>query len=295
MNTPNHETENSRRSRGHFEKPAVAYPTGTRSADSSARAALIVNADDWGRDQRTTNHILDCVLRGSVSSVSAMLFMEDTERAAQLAEEHKVDAGLHLNVSLAFSSRACPSKLREQQSKLVAYLTRHPLARVFFNPWLENSFEYVVKAQLEEFSKMFGRSPERIDGHHHLHLCANVQKKKLLPKGTVVRRNFSFFPGEKSLLNRFYRNRVDHRLAERHRIVDYLFALSPLEPRERLEGISALARTNMVEVETHPVNPDEFKFLMDAGMCDSLKNVQIARGFTFPFTEEKVKHQVENR
>jgi hypothetical protein len=38
---------------------------------------LIINADDWGRDAHTTDNILDCALRGTISSVSAMLFMED--------------------------------------------------------------------------------------------------------------------------------------------------------------------------------------------------------------------------
>ncbi len=289
-NAANCETGRNQENPTHPEKSAFANLPRIWSVNSPARAALVVNADDWGRDQRTTNHILDCVLCRSVSSVSAMVFMEDTERAAQLAKEHKVDAGLHLNLSLTFSSPACPSKLREEQRKLVVYLTRHPLARVLFNPWLENSFEYVVRTQLAEFARVFGGPAERIDGHHHLHLCANVQRKRLLPEGTIVRRNFSFSPGEKSLLNRFYRNAVDRRLAKRHRIVDYLFALSPLEPRERLERISRLARTNMIEVETHPVNPDEFKFLAAGGVFQWAGDVQIARGFSFPFRGEKFEH-----
>ena len=38
---------------------------------------LILNADDWGRDRLTTDRILDCCLLEAVSSVSAMVFMED--------------------------------------------------------------------------------------------------------------------------------------------------------------------------------------------------------------------------
>src|SRR5882724_5463746 len=114
-----------------------------------------VNSDDWGRDVQTTDRMLECLLHRSVSSVSAMVFMADSERAANLASEHKVDAGLHLNLSLPFSSPTCPANIREQQRKLVVYLTRHPLARVIFNPWLAKAFEYVVKAQFEEFARVF--------------------------------------------------------------------------------------------------------------------------------------------
>ena len=65
---------------------------GDRIAAKSG-AMIIVNADDWGRDAVTTDRSLECVLRGAVSSVSAMMFMEDSERAAALAGEHGVDDG----------------------------------------------------------------------------------------------------------------------------------------------------------------------------------------------------------
>ncbi|HET7106156.1 MAG TPA: ChbG/HpnK family deacetylase [Candidatus Acidoferrum sp.] len=222
---------------------------------------LILNADDWGRDRNTTDRMLECLLQRSVSSVSAMVFMADTERSAQLAREHAVDAGLHLNLTLPFSDSACPSNLKERQRKLVAFLTLHPLARVIFHPGLKNTFEYVVKSQLDEFCRLYGRSPERVDGHHHVHLCANVLFGGLLPQGTTVRRNFSFLQGEKSLANRLYRKAMDSKLARRHVMVDFLFPLAPLEPRSRLERIRSLAEQHVVEVETHPINEDEYNFL----------------------------------
>ncbi|MDR3735988.1 MAG: ChbG/HpnK family deacetylase, partial [Acidobacteriaceae bacterium] len=67
-------------------------------------AAVIVNADDWGRDAATTLRTLGCVLCGAVSSVSAMVFMENSEQAAQLARKHAVDAGLHLNFTERLSA-----------------------------------------------------------------------------------------------------------------------------------------------------------------------------------------------
>jgi len=240
---------------------------------------LIINADDWGRDCNTTDRMLDCVLHRSVSSVSAMVFMSDTERSALLAREHAVDAGLHLNLTLPFSDQACPSKLIERQRKLVGFLTRHPLARVVFHPGLMNSFEYVVKFQLDEFGRLYGRPPERIDGHHHVHLCANVLFGNLLPKGTTVRRNFSFLPGEKGLTNRLYRKAIDSKLARRHVMVDFLFPLAPLEPRARLERVRSLAEQHVVEVETHPINADEYKFLTGEEVVRWTKGMPIAARF----------------
>jgi predicted glycoside hydrolase/deacetylase ChbG (UPF0249 family) len=131
-----------------------------------------------------------------------------------------------------------------------------------FYPALIRSFDYVVSAQLDEFSRLYGAAPARIDGHHHMHLCSNVLLGKLLPAGTIVRRNFSFQAGEKSFYNRLYRQVVDRKLARRHRLTDYFFSLAPLDPPERLRKIFSLARQSVVEVETHPVNADEYRFLM---------------------------------
>src|ERR1700752_1358725 len=117
---------------------------------------LIINADDWGYDARTTRQVLTCVERGSISSVSAMVFMEDSERAATVARERGIDAGLHLNFTTSFSASGCPAGLVERQQELRRYLRRHRLAQIVFHPGLIRSFEYVVAAQLDEFRRLYG-------------------------------------------------------------------------------------------------------------------------------------------
>lgn len=265
----------------------------TKSSDFFAQAAdssrltgqapeaglLIVNADDWGRDRETTERIIECLLRGTVSSVSAMVFMENSERAAAIAQERGIDAGLHLNFTTRFSAPHCQSRLVERQQEIAVYLLRRRLNQIVFHPGLARSFEYVIAAQLEEFHRLYGAQPERLDGHHHMHLCANVLLAGLLPPGTVVRRNFSFQPGEKGLINRFYRKAVDHKLARRHRLVDFLFSLQPVEPHGRLERIRSLARRFVVEVETHPVNADEYRFLTGTEAERWVEDVPIAPRF----------------
>ena len=226
-----------------------------------SRSSLIINADDWGLDVPTTDCILDCITRQVVSSTSAMVFMEDSERAASVAGQRKVDTGLHLNLSSPFTAKNVSPELRERHQRIIRYLRGKKIARTIYHPLLAASFEYVVRAQLDEYQRLYGAAPRRVDGHHHLHLCANVQKQELLPRGIVIRRNFSFAPGEKSWMNRFYRERQDRKLARRHRLTDFFFALYPLDSPDRLEGIFALAREAVVEVETHPVNSDEYLFL----------------------------------
>lgn len=233
-----------------------------QNEQESGGGLLIVNADDWGQDATTTNRILDCVRRGSVTAVSSMVFMEDSERAATLALDRNIDAGLHLNFTIPFSASKIPSKLAEHLDKVAAFLRAHRLAQVMYHPGLTAAFEFLVSSQMEEFRRLYGSKPLRLDGHHHMHLCANVLLQRLLPPSTLVRRSFSFRRGEKALLNRLYRNRVDAVLSRRHRLTDYFFSLAPLSATDRIVQIFELAQTSVVEVEVHPVVPGEYTFLL---------------------------------
>lgn len=237
---------------------------------------LIINADDWGRDRETTDRIVECCAPGAVSAVSAMVFMQDSERATALAGELAIDVGLHLNFTSSFSAKNCPAALAEHQHRVSGRLLSHRLAQTLFYPGLMKSFEYLVSAQLDEFNRLYGRYPQRLDGHHHMHLCGNVLLGGLLPSGTSVRRSFSFQPGDKSLANRLYRRAIDRILMRRHRVTDFFFSLAPLEPAARLRRIFDLASRFAVEVETHPVNRAEHQFFTAGQILRRAHNCTIA-------------------
>jgi hypothetical protein len=244
------------------------------TCDVNRVGLLIVNADDWGRDYENTERTLECIGRRTVSSVSGMVFMEDSERAAAIAREQRIDAGLHLNFTTPFSGPGVPAKLAGHQQRLLQYLRPHRFAQVVFHPGLASSFEYVVKSQLDEFFRVYGAEPARLDGHHHMHLCSNVLLGGLLPAGTQVRRNFSFQPGEKSFGNRLYRRIVDRILTRRHHLTDFFFSLLPLSPPSRLRRIFSLANEFTVEIETHPVCPEEHSFLTGEEILRLTTNVR---------------------
>src|SRR5271156_5311527 len=96
-----------------------------KDGKTSAIGALVVNADDWGRDFENTERTMECIGHGSVSAVSAMVFMEDSERAAAIAREHNVDAGLHLNFTTAFSAPTALALLNDHQERIARHLLRH--------------------------------------------------------------------------------------------------------------------------------------------------------------------------
>jgi len=136
-----------------------------------------------------------------------------------------------------------------------------------------------VKAQLEEYERLYGTKVNRVDGHHHMHLCRNVIVQELLPAGAIVRRNLSFRNGEKSHFNRLYRRRQDQLLARRHPMTDFFFDLQPIAPIGRLKEICLLARQFNVEIETHPVRDSEYAFLMRGGLAGCVEQVAVARDY----------------
>ncbi len=95
-----------------------------------------------------------------------------------------------------------------------------------------------------------------------MHLCANLLLSKLIPIGMKIRRNFSFWPGEKSSLNRAYRALVDHWVSRKYRLADYFFDLSQSIREKKLDRVIVLAKSNMVELMTHPIIPQEADYLM---------------------------------
>ena len=250
-----------------------------QTSERRPTGALIVNADDWGQDRHTTNRTLDCILHGSVSSVSAMVFMQDSERSATMARERGIDAGLHLNFTTPFSGVQVSNTLMEHQERLTRFLRGNRYAQVVFHPTLSKSFEYVTRAQLDEFRRLYGGGPERVDGHHHMHLSANVMFGRLIPVGIIVRRNFTFQAGEKGFASRLYRRSVDAILRRRYLMTDFLFTLPPLDPPERLTRIVSLAYQHIVELEVHPIIPEEFQFLAGGELVRRIGTVQLAPRF----------------
>ena len=235
---------------------------------------LIINADDWGSSREATDTMIACFEKGRITSASGMVFMEDSERAADLARAYNFDVGLHLNLTHQFAARNVSLQLRESHARIARFLTRNKYAQLLYNPVLRREFHYVYEAQVEEFVRIYGNKPSHFDGHRHMHLCTNMLVDPLIPAGERVRRSFSFWSGEKSIINRAYRSLVDSRLAGSYRLTDFFISLLQCLKYRRLARVTELARTFNVELMTHPVVPEEHAFLMSDDWENKLKNLR---------------------
>ena len=102
---------------------------------------LIINADDWGRSVAETDAALRCYTERRITSVSAMVFMHDSERAARLTKDYELDdVGLHLNFSEEFTGKSCSETLKESQGRIIRFLKRGKYAQLLYNPFLRKTF-----------------------------------------------------------------------------------------------------------------------------------------------------------
>jgi chitin disaccharide deacetylase len=235
---------------------------------------LIINADDWGRSRAETDSALTCYDEGRITSATAMVYMEDSERAAELAKSDHIGIGLHLNFTERFAAKNTPANLRDTQQAVAGFLRRSKYALLVYNPILRRRFRYLYQAQVEEFLRLYGTPPSHMDGHHHLHLCSNMLLDDVIPAGEKVRRSFSFWPGEKSVINRAYRRLVDTWLVRRYRLTDFFFSLIECLETDRLSRVTELAGNRNVELMTHPVVPDEYAFLMSDRYIETMGMLQ---------------------
>jgi predicted glycoside hydrolase/deacetylase ChbG (UPF0249 family) len=239
---------------------------GRTMASRDAEGLLIVNADDWGGTRFQSDAILTCFEAGRVTSATAMMYMADSEESAERARAANLPTGLHLNLSEPFTGGAVPDEIRDRQARLARYFSVHERGRWLFNPLIASDVDQAIADQMERFVDLYGRMPTHVDGHAHIHLYPNVLLSRALPKGSKVRRSFTFASDERSWATRTRRHLVNATLSRRFESTDAFFSVDP-DDRARMNGIGiderlAMSRTRAVEAMAHPGDPGAYEFLM---------------------------------
>jgi predicted glycoside hydrolase/deacetylase ChbG (UPF0249 family) len=241
---------------------------------------LIVNADDWGGFREGTDAIEGCFRAGSISSTTAMVHMADSARAAELAREHGLPVGLHLNFSEPFNGPQVPVQVRERQRRLCGHFA--PISR---RRWLLSPDPAVhrlvadgIRDQCEEFHQAYGREPTHIDSHHHVHVCPDVFLSRALERGARVRQTLSPVPQNGRGLMRLGW-RAKHELLARRFVTTARFwhvrELSPGDGAVPLAYAAAVSARCPVELVVHPSFPAEQQVLRSEGWLNAIEEAPL--------------------
>lgn len=241
---------------------------------------LIVNADDWGGERRSTEAIEKAFAAGRVTSTTAMVYMEDSVRAAEIARAEGLPVGLHLNLTQPFTAADTPAPVRERQRRVAATFAGrgrdgHPgtaqLRRWLYDPRVAHNVTAALRDQIERFEALYGGPPTHFDGHNYVDLTPNVFLSPALPRGAKIRNSLDRYPLPRSpmALARGLRQKLR---GQRLRSTSYVLHISALD----LPGDPrlALAEIDPVEVICHPDNPPEMERLMSAEWATCLARLR---------------------
>ena len=240
---------------------------------------LIVNADDWGLDVATTDAISESYAAGRITSATAMVFMADSERAAEIALRIGLPVGLHLNLDTPFTGSDVPEPVRRPHTELTR---RFDKRKRRWRRWIPDptigraEIERTVRQQLARFEELYGRSPTHVDGHHHMHVVPGVARTPALAR-FPMRRGFSALPGTRTPTS--LARHLHHRLfLSQHRSTDHFFSITSMR-RELLAGeqpaLLRLADDGVLEVMGHPGSSKERELLMCDAWGEALRDVQL--------------------
>src|SRR5262245_19958552 len=152
------------------ETASIAYPP--------AQRRIWLCADDYGISPAVSSAIRDLVGKGRINATSVMVVAPSFHRseasslAALRAHGAHVAIGLHLTLSAPFQPLTQPfTPLKDNafpsHSTMLMRACLHQLDR--------KALEAEIAAQIRMFGHEFGRAPDFIDGHQHVHIFPQVR------------------------------------------------------------------------------------------------------------------------
>ncbi len=240
----------------------ASHRLGRTSTCPKRDGLLIVNADDFGGNRLATDRILECFAANAITSTSAMMYMSDSRRAAELWRASELPVGLHLNLTQTFEDPQTPQDVRARQARAIAYFASGRRRRFTYNPFVSTLIKACVADQLAHFRQLFDREPTHIDGHNHVHLSPTALLA--LPRGARVRGGEDPPSGKLTAKTTLARTR-QALIARRHVTTDHFFAIDRLRnsPSETdIKALLAPADWSTVEVMTHPNRERDYAVLM---------------------------------
>ena len=158
---------------------------GTAAVETSARRRIWLCADDYGISGAVNTAIRDLIVRGRLNATSVMVVAQAFHRSEAIAlnvlnsgtgSSARAAIGLHLTLTAPFR----PASADYRPLHDGAFL---PLAKTFTEACLHrlsrDALAVEITRQLHAFVEVFGRAPDFIDGHQHVHLFPQVSEALL--------------------------------------------------------------------------------------------------------------------
>jgi len=145
---------------------------------NGTRRHIWLCADDYGMSPAVNVAIRDLVVRGRINATSVMVVAPSLYRSEVVslnilnARETRVAIGLHVTLTAPYQ----PLSRNFQPVSDGNFLSKRETVRHSFLHLLRREMvESEISSQLQEFVAAFGRLPDFIDGHQHVHLFPQIR------------------------------------------------------------------------------------------------------------------------
>lgn len=144
---------------------------------AEARQAFALCADDFAMTRGVSRAILSLAGQGRLSATSVMTTMPHWPELAPALREHEaaLAIGLHLNLTLGRPATAMPQLAADGRLPKFGRLALASLSGRLGEAALRHEITAEITAQLDLFMEVFGREPDYVDGHQHVHVLPGVR------------------------------------------------------------------------------------------------------------------------
>jgi hypothetical protein len=142
---------------------------------------IILCADDYGISPAVSTAIRDLIMRGRLNATSVMVAAPSFNRSdaaalGVLAYGKRAAIGLHLTLTAPFKPLSESFRTHHGDSFLPLEQT---LRRAYRRGFRRTPLVDEIAAQVQAFAAAFGRPPDFIDGHQHVHLFPGIRQAAL--------------------------------------------------------------------------------------------------------------------
>lgn len=131
--------------------------------------AIAICADDYGVDQNVDRAIVDLAKQGRLTATSVLVDAAIDPESIRALDQVNMDIGLHLNFTEVLGELPVDAVMP------LNHLIVRSHARLLSRQWVRANIE----RQLSRFKALFGRSPDYVDGHLHIHQLPVIRDELL--------------------------------------------------------------------------------------------------------------------
>lgn len=140
-------------------------------------AKVIVNADDFGKDENCSSAIVECFEKGLISQTTLMVNMPFAEEAVRIAKGKSIDPYIGLHITLT-EGEPVTDQIKECRTFCDdnGYFLKNGFRSVIYGRYQkkeEDALRVELEAQICRYLD-FELSLMHCDGHHHAHIALPV-------------------------------------------------------------------------------------------------------------------------